>query len=180
MDYSEPLIRASLILIKNLHLSWSINFHGQDQNGKNPVLLGPSLVDHQKLYSSYNCLPQVFGNVNPATINWSTHLVHTQGETVHHSERWMVWKLSCSIRMKRNIERKLRDLGVKSATVTKFVKFLELTLRKGLSHRCWISFIFVRVFKKNIWNLWHLMGWKILHFDKKYSQKNDISNLIVQ
>lgn len=39
----------------------------QDQNGKHPLFLGPSLVHHRKLYSSYKHLPQVLGNIDPAT-----------------------------------------------------------------------------------------------------------------
>ena len=94
-----------------------------DRNGMHPLFLGPSLVHHRKLYSSYKHLPQVLGNIDPATklikafgtddeVNLYTALKDEWSEADH---------LSCFIHMKRNIERKLRDLGVKGGAVTKFI-----------------------------------------------------------
>jgi hypothetical protein len=71
-----------------------------------PLFLGPSLVHHRKLYSSYKHLPQVLGNIDPATklikafgtddeVNFYTALKDEWVEADH---------LSCFIHMRRNVE----------------------------------------------------------------------------
>ena len=91
-----------------------------NENGMHPLFLGPSLIHLRKLYKH---LPQVLGNIDQATklvkafgtddeVNLYTALKDEWAEADH---------LSCSIHMKQNIERKLRDLGIKGGEVTKFV-----------------------------------------------------------
>ena len=86
-----------------------------------PLFLGPSLIHLRKLYSSYKHLLQVLGNIDQATklvkafgtddeVNLYTALKDEWAEADH---------LSCSIHMKRNVERKLRDLGIKGGEVAK-------------------------------------------------------------
>lgn len=95
----------------------------EDRSGMHPLFLGPSLVHHRKLYSSYKHLPQVLGNIDPATklikafgtddeVNVYTALKDEWVEADH---------LSCFIHMRRNVERKLRDLGIKGGEVSKFL-----------------------------------------------------------
>ena len=106
-----------------------------NRNGVHPLFLGPSLVHHRKLYSSYKHLPQVLGNIDQATklvkafgtddeVNLYTAFKDEWAEADH---------LSCFIHMKRNIKRKLRDLGVKGGEVAKFLaEFFGTNAEKGI------------------------------------------------
>ena len=106
-----------------------------NHNGTHPLFLGPSLIHHRKLYSSYKHLPQVLGNIDPATklvkafgtddeVNLFTALKDEWVEADH---------LSCFVHMKRNIERKLRDLGIKGGEAAKFLtEIFGSSLEEGI------------------------------------------------
>lgn len=95
----------------------------EDRNGRHPLFLGPALVHNRKLYSSYKHLPQVLGNSNQTTKLLKAF--GTDGEVNLYTALKDEWleadHLSCFVHMKRNIERKLGDLGIKGGEATKFV-----------------------------------------------------------
>ena len=117
-----------------------------NQNGIHPLFLGPSLILHRKLYSSYKHLPKVLGNIDQARkkkefgtddeVNLNTALKDEWVEADH---------MSCFIHMRQNIERKLRELWIKGGEVTKMLKkkFWMLNLPKILKRDC---------------NLWRFFG----------------------
>ena len=106
-----------------------------NKDGVNPLFLGPTLVHQRKLFSTYKHLPHALSCIDPMTKY--VKAFGTDGESNLYSALNHEWTeadhLLCSIHFKRNIERKLSELGIGGSPAQQYVQeILGNDATKGL------------------------------------------------